>query len=215
MRDLLSNLRDPDYRRRLWGRLSEGTKLGSLVLLACLVGVGGYLTAELANRSDTNAAFVPPTSPVTVEQTVVHTVKGTARVVTEVRKIAVPSPGGRVVTLAGEDQTVLHEVTVARPGRDRVVTNGDTTTVLRSETVELPVTVTTSVDGPARTVTDRTTAPARTVTVTTPTQTATSTVTVTQPPRTVIETTTDTVTTTDIVTTTETVTVTIPCKKPC
>ena len=214
MRNLLRYWRDAGYWRWRWQRASDGTRLVPLVLLACLVGVGGYLTAGLAGSAETTASFVPPThNVVTVQRTVVHRVKGTARVVTEVQRVPVrTSSGQRVVTLAGREQTVVREVTVQRPGRDRFVTRPRTRTVLQSQTVERPITVTTAINGPTRTVTDRITSPGRTVTVAGPTQTVTSTV--TQPPRTITET--NTVTTTDTVTTTATVsvTVTIPCKKP-
>jgi hypothetical protein len=195
---------------RDWRRLGDEARIGLAILLACITGIAGYITAGIADSATTTAAYVPPTpKQVTVQRTVIHRVKGTGRVVTDVRTVALPSePLERVVT----EQ-------ITRPGRDRVVTDAETTTVLQSQTIDRPVTVTTAVNGQTRTITERVTSPSRTVTATAPTQTITSTV--TQPPRTVTETTTktvtttDTVTTIDTVTTTETVTVTVPCKKPC
>ena len=107
------------------------------------------------STANTNAAYVPPTQKlVTVQRTVVHRVKGTGRVVTQVQEVAVPaSPRERVVTLRGNGTTVVDEVTVQRPGRDRVVTDAQIKTVRQSQTVERPTTVTNSVTAPGRTVT--------------------------------------------------------------
>jgi hypothetical protein len=220
MRGFLRYWHDPGYWRWHWQRASVGTKSSLLVLLALLVGVGGYFTAVLAGSAATTAPYVPPTQKlVTVERTVVQRMHGQTRVVTQLQKIVVPSASERVVTLSGSGRTVVQEVTVQRPGRDRVVTvlrpgrdrvvtQAQTRTVLQQQTIERPVTVTTAVNGP--TVTERTTAPSRTVTATGPTQTVSNTV--TQPPRTVTEAITNTVTAT--LTTTATVTVTTPCKRP-
>jgi hypothetical protein len=201
--------RDPDYWRWRWGRVGEGARFGLVLLLAGLIGLGGYYTAVVAGSGGTTAAYRPPTqSVVTVQRTVIHPIEGKTRVMTELRTVSVPSLGGaQVVTVPGTGQTVIEQVTVNPPGRVHVVTNAQTRTMLESTTVERPVNVTTVVSGPTRTVTNQVTSPGRTVTG--PTHTVTTTV--TQPPRTITETTTNTVTTTQTVTTTETVT----CKKPC
>ena len=92
MRNFLRYWRDPDYWRWRWGRVGEGARLGLVLLLAGLIGLGGYYTAVVAGSGDTTAAYMPPTQKlVTVQQTVIHRVNGTARVVTEVRRVAVPS----------------------------------------------------------------------------------------------------------------------------
>ena len=209
MRNFLRYWRDPDYWRWRWGRVGEGARFGLVLLLASLIGLGGYYTAVVAGSGDTTAAYVPPTQKVvTVQRTVIHPIEGKTRVETELQTVSVPSSSGaQVVTVPGTEQTVIEQVTVNRPGRVRVVTNAQTRTMFESTTVERPVNVTTVVSGPTRTVTNQVTSPSRTVTG--PTQTVTNTV--TQPPRTVTETTTNTVTTTQTVTTTETVT----CKRPC
>ena len=214
MRNFLRYWRDPDYWRWRWERVGPIARFGLVLLVASLIGLGGYYTAVVAGSGDNSAAYVPPTQKlVTVQQTVIHRVKGTARVVTEVRKVADPSPNAQVVTVAGER-------TVTLPGTGRTVIEGTTVespghtqTVVQSQTIERPVTITTALTGATRTV--NVTAPGRTVTAPGPTQTITNTV--TQPPRTVTEATTQTVTTTDTVATTVTVslTVTVPCKKPC
>jgi hypothetical protein len=226
--DLLRYWLSPNYLRWRWQRTGSVIKTLILVLLALLVGLGGYVTAVMASGStaNTTAAYVPPTQElVTVQRTVVHRVKGTGRVVTQVKKVAVPaSPRERVVTLQGNGTTVVDEVTVQRPGVDRVVTDAQTTTVRQSQTVERPTTVTNSVTVPGHTVTSagatqtvtrNVTEPGstvtRTVTQTSPTQTVTRTV--TEPAKTI----TNTLTTTETVATTvtETLTVTVPCKKSC
>lgn len=214
MRNLWRYWRDPDYWRWRWDRVGAGARFGLVLLVASLIGLGGYYTAVVAGSGDTRAAYMPPAQKlVTVQQTVIHRVKGSARVVTEVRRVAVPSPNEQVVTVTGErtvtvpgtGRTVIKRVTLGSPGH--------TQTVVQSQTVERPVTITTALTGAARTV--NVTVPGRTVTATGPTQTITNTV--TQPPRTVTDATTQTVTTTDTVATTVTVslTVTVPCKKPC
>ena len=214
MRNFLRYWRDPGYWRWRWGQVGEGARFGLVLLLAGLIGLGGYYTAVVAGSGDTTAAYMPPTQKlVTVQQTVIHRVNGAAKVVTEVRRVAVPSPseravtvtGERTITLPGTGRTVIKGITVESPGH--------TQTVVQSQTVERPVTITTALTGATRTV--NVTGPGRTVTATGPTQTITNTV--TQPPRTVTEATTQTVTTRETVATTVTVslTVTVPCKKPC
>jgi hypothetical protein len=216
MRDLLRFWHDPDYWRWRSQRMSGATKTLLLGLLILLVGLAGYVTAVKASGSaaHTNAAYVAPAQKlVTVQRTVVHRVKGTGRVVTQVKKVAVPSPPERVVTLRGNGTTVVDEVTVQRAGRDRVVTEAQTTTVRQSQTVERPTTITNSVTAPGRTVTAAGGTQTVTRTLTEPGTTQTVTRTVTEPAKTI----TNTVTTTETLTTTITlpVTVTVPCKKPC
>ena len=215
MREFFRSLGDPGYWRWRWLRVGVGSRAGLAVLICCLIGIGGYFSAVMAGSAQTDAAFEPPTQKlVTLQETVVHRVNGTGRVVTEVKRVAVPSPPQeRVVTVRREGETVVEVVTVSGAGRDRVVTNPVTRTIVTSRTVQRPVT--TTVDGAGRTVTEQVTAPGRTVTIASSPVTITNTV--TQAPRTVTETTTDTVTTTATETTTETVsvTVTVPCRKPC
>ena len=198
MRSFLRYWHDPGYWRWRWDKIAAGTRAGLIVVLALSFGFGGYYAAAvLADSTEPTAAHVSPTQ----------------KVVTRVKTVAVTAPG----------QRVTKEVTVKQAGRERVVTNSQT--VVQSQTVERPVTVTNTitrtvtgptktvseptptvtnqvtrlVTGPTQTVTNRTSSPTRSVTVTGRTETVTGptetvTRTVTQPSPTVTVTSTNTVT---------------------
>jgi len=239
MRDFLRYGYRPDYWRWRWQRVSDVGKVGVAVMIALLLGLGGYVAAKgLAGANDTTAAYVPPTpravKVATVHRTVVRRSKGKDQVVTQVQTVAIASPGttvpetvvvqrttqrvitdsrDRTVTIPGQRQTVLKQVTVRRPGRDRVATQGKTATVVQAQTVDRPVTVTSAVAGPPQTVTNQVTSVR---TVTGPTQTVTNqvtspgrTVTVTGPAETVTATATQPPRTVTE-TTTNSVTTTVP-----
>ena len=158
------------------------------------------------STANTNAAFVPPTQKVvTVQRTVVHRVKGTGRVVTQIQKVAIPaSRRERVVTLRGNGTTLVEEVTVQRPGRE-------TKTV--RQTVERPTTITNSVTTPGRTVTSAGATQTVTRSVAEPGSTQTVTRTVTEPAQTITNTVTTTETIAATVTEPVTVTVTVPVQE--
>src|SRR4051794_22022309 len=71
MRSFFRYWRDPGYWRWRWGRASDGAKVTLGVLLAVLVGLGGFYTAQgLAGATDSTAAYVPPAQKVvTVQRT--------------------------------------------------------------------------------------------------------------------------------------------------
>ena len=214
MRGFLRSWNYPGHWRRSWSRVSGSSKAGLAVMLALVVWMGGYFAAQsLGAAADTAAADVPPTDVVTVER--VYRAKGQDHVVTQVRRVTVPTPAHtilqqvvrRPVTVTNRVVSPGHTVTVTGPAQTvtkTVTSPGHTVTVTGpAQTVTKTVTSpghTVTVTGPTQTVTDTVTSPRRTVTVTGPTQTVTNTV--TQPARTVTETVTDTVT--------ATVTVTVP-----
>jgi hypothetical protein len=208
--DMRTYWRHPAFWRWWWReRVRDGTKFALAVIVAFIVGIAGYLTAERLAATQEAATFTTqrvvtivrttranppqpasglPAEVVTMLQTT--TQPGKTEVVT-VRR------AGRAVVVRAPGETVTEALTVRGPVQQRVVTNTRTATVVRTETANRRTTVTTP--GATQTVTREVTQPARTVT-----QTTTEKVTLTQE-----------VTKTETATVTQTVTVTTTCKKPC
>jgi hypothetical protein len=76
MRTFLRYWNDTGYWRWLWDETSDGTKAGLALLLALLVGFGGYISASAVTATD----------PVTPTKTV------TTTVTLPVRTVTVPRP---------------------------------------------------------------------------------------------------------------------------
>ena len=76
MRTFLRCWNDPGYWRWLWDETSDGTKARLTVLLALVVGFGGYISASAVTATD----------PVTTTKTV------TTTVTLPVRTVTVPRP---------------------------------------------------------------------------------------------------------------------------
>ena len=66
MRTFLRYWNDPGYWRWLWDETSDGTKAGLTVLLALLVGFGGYISASAVTATDAVTTTKTVTTTVTL-----------------------------------------------------------------------------------------------------------------------------------------------------